>query len=162
MTYSDPKREAGLRIIETSRLLRSLVEQRLKPFGMTRAKYATLARLERQDGLFQNELAEILEVQPIAMVRLIDQLSAESLIERRPDAHDRRCNRLFITVDGRAQLARLSGFKEQLGKELFDGIADDDLRHLLRTLETLHRNIKTINVRDIAAPATKSRKVLSA
>ena len=159
MLVNDPKREAALRIVETSRLLRSLVEQRLKPFGMTRAQYATLAKLERQDGLVQTELADMLEIQPIAMVRLIDQLSAEGLIERRPDEHDRRCNRLFLTAGGHARLASLAGFKEALGRELFHGIAGGDLTQLLRTLDALHRNIKIISTaaQDAAAKSKKAR-----
>jgi hypothetical protein len=80
MPQTDPRREAALRIVETSRLLRSLVEQRLRPFGMTRAQLSTLARLERQEGLVQNELAELLEA---------------------GDAFDQFCFNLFVMlVDG--------------------------------------------------------------
>jgi len=157
MQQKDPRREAALRIVETSRLLRLLVEQRLRPYGMTRAQYATLGKLECQDGQVQNELAEALEVQPIAMVRLVDQLSAEGLVERRPDPQDRRCNRLFITDGGRARIAEMSRFKEELGAEVFDGIGEDELRHTLRTLDRLRANIKSIQTAETAA--TKSRKV---
>ena len=152
----DPRSESAMRIIETSRLLRSLVEQRLRPFGMTRAQFSTLARLDRQDGQVQMELAESLEVQPIAMVRLADQLSAEGLIERRADPADRRCNRLFITGAGRARLATLGNFKEQLGVELFEGIAEADLAHMLTTLDALHRNIKSIQAAE--ETGARSRK----
>lgn len=145
MIQNDPKREASLRIIETSRLLRCVVEQRLKPFGMTRAQYVTLLKLEARSDLTQNELADILEIQPIAMVRVIDQLSVDGLVERRQDLLDRRCNRLSITEKGRSRLVELSGFRERLGTELFTGIGEDDLRHLLRTLEKLHHNIKSSN-----------------
>jgi MarR family transcriptional regulator, transcriptional regulator for hemolysin len=151
MPQTDPRREAALRIVETSRLLRSLVELRLRPFGMTRAQYSTLARLERQEGLVQNELAEILEIQPIGMVRLIDQLSAEVLIERRPDPSDRRCNRLFITEAGRERLSSLASFKEELGAEVFAGIENADLHQMLSTLTRLHQNIKDIQAADLAA-----------
>ena len=101
MQKNDPRREAAFRIVETSRLLRAVVEQRLKPYGMTRAQLSTLSRLDRQDGLAQHVVAEALEVQPIAMVRLVDQLSAEGLVERRSDPADRRVNLLFITAAGR-------------------------------------------------------------
>lgn len=158
MLTNDPKREAGLRIIETSRLLRSLVEQRLKPFGMTRAQYVTLIRLDLQPDLVQTELAEILEIQPIAIVRLLDQLSRDGLVERKQDANDRRCNRLSITDAGRARLAEVSGFKERLGKELFEGISDDDLRHLLNTLQVLHQNIKRSNADEQGAATSKFSK----
>ena len=137
MEQIDPRREAATRIIETSRLLRSLVEQRLKPYGMTRAQFATLARLERQDGLAQHELAESLEVQPIAMVRLVDQLSADELVERRADPADRRCNRLFLTSRGRDRLRELAGFKSQLGSELFDGISEDAIRQVEGTARNM-------------------------
>lgn len=161
MPLSTPKRDAALRIIETSRLLRSLVELRLKPYGMTRAQYATLAKLERQQGMVQTELAEMLEVQPIAMVRLIDQLSEEGLIERRPDEHDRRCNRLFLTAGGEDRLAALAGFKEALGNEVFAGIDDADLAGMLVTLNALHANIKSIAAAGHDA-AAKPKKVRTA
>lgn len=154
MIKNDPKREAGLRIVETSRLLRSLVEQRLKPYGMTRAQYAALIKLERQSGLTQAEMAEILEVQPIAMVRMIDQLSEDGLIERRADPHDRRVNRLFLTGAGEEKLACMASFKEELGVEVFAGISTGDLGHLLAVLDHIHANIKSIQ----AAPA-RPRKV---
>jgi MarR family transcriptional regulator, transcriptional regulator for hemolysin len=157
---NDPRREAALRIVETSRLLRSLVEQRLKPYGMTRVQYATLAKLEHHNGLVQTDLAEMLDIQPIAVVRLIDQLSAEGLIERRQDAHDRRCNRLAITDGGRAKLAELSGFKESLGQEVFEGIEEADLRQMLVTLNALHTNIKAIAAAE--HDAAKPKKVRSA
>ena len=157
MHQKDPRREAALRIVETSRLLRLLVEQRLRPYGMTRAQYATLIKLDDQDGQVQNELAEALEVQPIAMVRLVDQLSAEGLVERRSDPQDRRRNRLFITEGGRGRVAELARFKEELGAEVFDGIGEDDLRQMLGTLDRLHGNIKSIQTAETAA--SKLRKV---
>jgi MarR family transcriptional regulator for hemolysin len=157
MKQSDPKREAGLRIIETSRLLRTLVDQRLRPYGMTRVQFATLSKLEWQDGLAQYELADMLEVQPIVIVKLLDQLSADGLIERRQDPADRRCNRLFITDAGRARLGTLAGFKAELGAEVFAGIANSDLTHLLATLDQLHQNIKQIQAADSSAKPRKAQ-----
>ncbi len=155
MEQIDPRREAATRIIETSRLLRNLVEQRLKPYGMTRAQFATLSRLERQDGLAQHELAESLEIQPIAMVRLVDQLSADDLVERRADPADRRCNRLFLTGAGRERLKELADFKSGLGSELFEGIGEDAIREVLETLGQLHSNIKSIQSADAATVKLK-------
>lgn len=151
----DPKREAAMRIVETSRLLRNLVEQRLKPYGMTRAQVATLGRLEREEGLSQNEMAETLELAPIAMVRIIDQLEADGLVERRADPSDRRCNLLYITDGGRNRLASLDSFKTRIGAELFDGIGENDIRQMLSTLDRLHANIKTTQAADAAAVKLK-------
>lgn len=157
MIPKDPRREAGLRIVETARLLRLLVEHRLKPHGMTRAQFATLSKLERQEGLMQSELAEMLDVQPIAMVRIIDQLSGDQLIERRADPQDRRCNRLYLTAQGRGRLASLDGFKENLGRDVFAGIAEADISRLLETLTALHSNIKSIAAAAQEAPARTAR-----
>ena len=74
MKNSDIRRDAGLRIIETSRLLRSLVEQRLKPYGMTRAQYATLARLDRQCAARAPLFAP--ERERAALVALVDECLA--------------------------------------------------------------------------------------
>lgn len=155
MTRTDPRREAALRLIETSRLLRGVVEQRLRPYGMTRAQYATLARLDRQDGLAQHELAEALEVQPIGMVRLVDQLSAEGLVERRNDPADRRVNRLYITEAGRERTRAMEGFKQVMGEELFDGFAEPEILRLLESFDRLHTNLKTMQAADAAATKLK-------
>jgi MarR family transcriptional regulator for hemolysin len=155
MQKNDPRREAALRIVETSRLLRAAVEQRLKPYGMTRAQLATLSRLDCQDGLAQHVVADALEVQPIAMVRLVDQLSAQGLVERRNDAADRRINLLFITEAGRKRIADLEGFKTELGAELFDGIGGEDIAQMLRTLDRLHANLRNIQAAEAVAPKLK-------
>jgi len=59
---------------------------------MTRAQWAVLARLEYNEGLKQSELAEMLDLQPITLTRLVDRLCASGLIERRADPDDRRVN----------------------------------------------------------------------
>lgn len=156
MTVSDPRREAALNLVETSRLLRAVVEQRLKPHGMTRAQFATLSRLERQDGLSQNGLADALEVQPIAMVRLVDQLSADGLVERRNDPTDRRVNRLYITGAGRQRVRALDSFKEEMGAELFAGFTEAGILNLLDAVAALHTNLKTMQAADAAV--TRHRK----
>ena len=155
MTRNDPRREAALRLVETSRLLRAVVEHRLRPHGMTRAQLATLSRLDRQDGLSQNEVAEALEVQPIAMVRLVDQLSAEGLVERRNDPADRRVNRLHITAAGRKRVRELDGFKEAMGEELFAGFAEAEILRLLEAFDGLHANLKTMQAADAATTKLK-------
>ncbi|MFO1033993.1 MAG: MarR family transcriptional regulator [Hyphomicrobiales bacterium] len=156
MSKTDIRREAALRIAETSRLLRSLVEHRLRPFGMSRVQMACLSKLDRQDGLVQAELADMLEIQPIAMVRLADQLAEDGLVERKPDPQDRRCNRLHITPQGRAALAGLEDFKTGLGEEVFRGISQSALESMLATLGTLHNNVKASLSEEAAH---KSRKV---
>src|SRR5947208_15092980 len=70
--------------------MRTRADQRARTRGMTRAQWVILAHLERQPGLSQNELAAIVEVEPITIGRLVDRLEARGLVERRSDPKDRR------------------------------------------------------------------------
>ncbi len=155
LTFPAMKPELLVELYDVARLMRTRFDRWARTYGMTRAQFATLSRLERQDGLAQHELAESLEIQPIAMVRLVDQLSADDLVERRADPADRRCNRLFLTGAGRERLKELADFKSGLGSELFEGIGEDAIREVLETLGQLHSNIKSIQSADAATVKLK-------
>src|SRR6516164_11596657 len=107
-------RELAFAINDVARLLRTYADHEARRFGMTRAKWAVLARLDRFEGLKQAELAEMLDLQPISLTRLLDGLADNGLIERRPDPNDRRGNRLYLTPAARPLLERLEG----LGKAM--------------------------------------------
>src|ERR1700756_2743542 len=94
-------RELAFWINDVARLLRTYADQAAAKFGMTRAKWAVLVRLDRFEGLKQGELAEMLDLQPISLTRLLDGLAENGLIERRPDPEDRRAKRLYITPAAR-------------------------------------------------------------
>src|SRR5208282_6219344 len=83
-------------LYDVARLLRTRFDQRARTYGMTRAQWVILARLSRQPGLSQNEMAAICEVEPITVGRLIDRLEMRGLVERRPDPADRRIRRLHL------------------------------------------------------------------
>src|ERR1700724_1392476 len=102
-----PNREFAFMLNDVARLLRTYADQRAAAFGITRAQWAVMARLDRQEGLKQSELAEMLDLQPISLTRLLDRLGDSGLIERRPDPHDRRANRLFLTPGARTMPGRL-------------------------------------------------------
>ena len=97
MRPRNPRREFAFLINDVGRLLRTYADQSARRFGMTRAQWAVLVRLERHEGLKQAELAEMLDLQPITLTRLIDRLCDNGLIERRADANDRRAKRLSLT-----------------------------------------------------------------
>ena len=81
---------------DVARLHRVAADKRARRHDMTRAQWIILARLERQPGLSQKELAELLEVEPITVARLIDRLEKSGMVERRPDSRDRRIWRLHL------------------------------------------------------------------
>src|SRR4051812_35182795 len=105
-----PYREIGFLINDVGRLLRTYVDQEARRYGMTRAQWVLLCRVEEREGLKQAELAGLLDLQPISLTRLVDKLCESRLIERRADIADRRAKRLFLTAKGRELLQRLHEF----------------------------------------------------
>ena len=99
-------REMAFTIMDVARLMKTLADQRARQYGMTRARWAVLFRLDRCEGLKQSELAELLDLQPITLTRLLDRLAENGLIERRADPNDRRANRLFLTPAARPMIER--------------------------------------------------------
>src|SRR3979490_1545499 len=102
----DLKRQLVAQLVESSRLLRNYIDNRAKGRGTTRAQWIVLFRLRQQEGLSQVDLADVLELQPISLVRLLDRLVEHGLLERRHDPRDRRANRLVLTPGGRGLVAR--------------------------------------------------------
>jgi MarR family transcriptional regulator for hemolysin len=109
---------------------------------MTRAKWAVLARLDRFEGLKQTELAEMLDLQPITLTRLLDGLADNGLIERRPDPDDRRAKRLYLTPAARPLLERLTELGEDLMATALDGLAPAEVEAVLGHLTTVKENLR--------------------
>src|SRR3981189_2752843 len=86
---------------ELQRLVRAYADRQAARYGITRAQWAVLAKVERNEGLKQSELAEQMEMQPITLTRLIDKLCDNDWIERRGDDTDRRVNRLYLQKEAR-------------------------------------------------------------
>jgi MarR family transcriptional regulator for hemolysin len=136
------KREVAFLINDVARLLRTHADQKAARFGMTRAKWAVLARLDRYEGLKQNELAEMLDLQPISLTRLLDGLSENGLIERRACPDDRRAKRLFLTPAARPLLDRLSDLGEELMSTALAGLDQSETTALLGSLTTVKENLR--------------------
>src|ERR1700732_4228374 len=107
---NEVRRDLLFLLHDVARLLRVDADKRARQHGMTRAQWGILIWLERQPGLSQKELAEILEVEPITVARLIDRLEGRGMVERRPDPRDRRIWRLHLSLP--AHMA-LSGINRQ-------------------------------------------------
>jgi MarR family transcriptional regulator, transcriptional regulator for hemolysin len=135
-------RDLAFNINDVARLLRTYADQKAAAFGLTRAKWAVLARLERFEGLRQNELADMLDLQPISLTRLLDGLADNGLIERRPDPDDRRAKRLYLTPAARPLLARLGDLAEELMGAALAGLDRPATEALLASLLTVKENLR--------------------
>jgi len=136
------RRDLAFTINDVARLLRTYADQKAAQYGMSRAKWAVLARLDRFEGLKQTELADMLDLQPISLTRLLDSLCANGLIERRADPDDRRAKRLFLTPAARPLLDRLGDLAEELMGTALAGLDQRDSRALLAQLSTIKNNLR--------------------
>jgi len=156
MPTRSPKREMAFLVNDVARLLRTYVDQQAAALGMTRAQWAVVVRLERAEGLKQAELAEMLDLQPITLTRLVDRLCDSGLIERRPDPKDRRAKLLYLTPAARPLLEQLHGIGEVLMSNVLDGIDDATIAAMLGQLAHMKDNLRqAIHNR----PAEDQRKV---
>jgi MarR family transcriptional regulator for hemolysin len=136
------KREFAFTLIDAARLLRTYADYKAAQFGITRAQWAVLARLDRSEGLKQSELAEILDLQPITLTRLLDRLCDNGLIERRADPSDRRAKRLYLTPAARPLLDRLNELGEELMTTALAGLAWPEVEHINARLSTVKENLR--------------------
>jgi MarR family transcriptional regulator, transcriptional regulator for hemolysin len=138
----DLKRQLIAQLVETSRLLRNYIDHRAKGRGTTRAQWIVLFRLRLQEGLSQVDLADVLELQPISLVRLLDRLVEHGLLERRHDPKDRRANRLFLTASGRQLVDDLDGLRDAIASDVLREIPADAIETSLKALRDIKERIK--------------------
>ena len=138
------KKQLIMQLVESSRLLRNYIDHRAKVRGTTRAQWIVLFRLREQEGLSQVDLADVLELQPISLVRLLDRLVEHGLVERRSDPRDRRANRLFLTVLGRQLADDLDSLRDAIAIDVLQGVPTASLEASLKTLRDVKDRIKTL------------------
>jgi MarR family transcriptional regulator for hemolysin len=140
----DLKKQLVTQLVESSRLLRNYIDHRAKGRGTTRAQWIVLFRLRDQEGLSQVDLADMLELQPISLVRLLDRLVEHGLVERRSDPRDRRANRLFLTASGRQLADDLDSLRDSIAIDVMQQIPASAIETSLKTLRDIKDRIKTL------------------
>jgi MarR family transcriptional regulator, transcriptional regulator for hemolysin len=135
-------REILFLISDVGRLLRTYADQKARQFGMTRAQWAVLLKLERYEGLNQSDLAEYLDIQPITLTRLVDRLCDSGLIERRADPDDRRAKLLYLTPAARPLLERISTQVGVLAEEVLAGLDADAIDAVRSQLGIARENLR--------------------
>jgi MarR family transcriptional regulator for hemolysin len=142
------QREIAFTITEVARMLRTYADQRARQFGISRAQWGVLVRLDRSEGLKQSELAEILDLQPISLTRLLDRLAENGLIERRADPNDRRANRLFLAPAARPLLEQLAELGNDMMATVLDGLDAKTVGRMLRDLGLVKDNLRAAIARN--------------
>jgi len=152
MTPQPIKREIAFTIMDVARLLKTYADQRARQFGISRAQWAVLLRIDRTEGLKQSELAEILDLQPISLTRLLDRLADNGLIERRSDPNDRRANRLYLKPAAKPLLDRLSELGADMMETVLEGLPPRSIDRMLEELGMLKDNLRRAINRDSPQP----------
>lgn len=131
----------GTMLAQVSRLFRRRFDERARSIGVTRPQWQVLSLLRQYAGSNQGSLADLLEVEPISLGRMIDRLQDAGLVERRADPTDRRAWRLFLTTKGDALVEQLLPCARETFDLALDGISDADQAMLMTLLARLRANL---------------------
>ena len=148
MPQASANREIAFKIMDVARMMKTYADQRARQFGISRAQWSVLVRLDRSEGLKQSELADLLDLQPISLTRLLDRLADNGLIERRPDPNDRRANRLYLTPAARPMLEQLSKLGEDVMEIVLEGVDAEMRDFMLRDLDIMKDNLRSAIARN--------------
>ncbi|MBB3309525.1 DNA-binding MarR family transcriptional regulator [Rhizobium sp. BK196] len=131
----------GFLLHDVARLLRKRFEQRAKDLGLTRSQWQTLAYLANNEGIHQSGLAEILEIEPITLVRILDKLAERGLIERRQHPTDRRIWLLYMREAAHPILAEMRKIGDVTRGEALESIAPEQREQLFHILSVMKTNL---------------------
>ncbi len=126
---------------QVARLMRRAFDERARTIGATRPQWQVLSLLRSHEGINQGGLAEMLEVEPITLGRMIDRLQEADLVERRADPADRRAWRLYLTNKARELLDRLRPLAEEMIESALEGIPIEDRDRMMGSLERMRQNL---------------------
>jgi DNA-binding MarR family transcriptional regulator len=137
-------RHLGFLVADIARLMRRAFRQRQRRTTLTLAQARTLVHLSRQDGVRQVVLAESLEVQPITLARVIDQLALAGLVERRTDPTDRRAYRVYLKRAAQPHLDAIEAVAQSIREDALRGFDSRSSAQVLDALALIHANLSTI------------------
>jgi len=133
----------GATLHDVARLIRRRFERRARQSGLpiTRQQARALLNIARNEGLSQAAVATMLDIEPIALVRMLDRLHEEGLVERRPHATDRRVRTLWLTPLGWAIVDRVLAINAEIREEYCAGLSPAARDLLMRTLLHMKDNL---------------------
>jgi len=152
MSNSQPEESIGFLISDVSRLLRRNFDKRAQKIGLSRAQWQVLAWLKRNEGISQTQLADLLEMSPMTLVRLIDRLEMNGLVERRAHPTDRRVYQLFLAGHAHPSLDRLWSMGAETRAEALEGITPEVEAAMLKALAKIRKNLIAADARVPAEP----------
>lgn len=141
----------GFLVTDVTRLMRKLFDRRAQRFDLTRAQWRALKRVHHGEGITQNELAEFLEMEPIAVGRVIDRLQKAGFIERRADPADRRVWRLHLRDRAHAVVDDMDELSGELFRQAQRGISSAEMKSMMSVLARMKDNLNALDDADASA-----------
>ena len=151
---SDDEGYIGYLLSDVSRLMRTVFDRRVREIGLTRSQWLVLTRLHRRPGASQSELAEMLEVDRASAGRMLDRMEKNGWVVRRPDANDRRINRLHLTRDAGKVHAQMWTIAEATVDDALTGLNDIERAQLQRLLSRVKGQLHELAVGTSIAQST--------
>ena len=136
-----PERNFGFLLHDVARLMRKRFEQKARGLGLTRSQCSVLAHLARHEGIQQGGLAEILEIEPITLTRILDRLEQAELVERRAHPTDRRIRLLHLTPKAHPLLGEIFSIGAATREEALEGVAEAQRDQLFAILSAMKANL---------------------
>ncbi len=135
----DTSQQLAVELFQIARRWRTLLDERLKPAGLTKASWVVLFWLSRSpEGVTQTELAEKVGIETSTLTRQLDGMEAQGLVERRSLPGDRRAKRVTITERARPLVDQMAGITADVRTELFDGVPHDEIESAVSFLRKLN------------------------
>lgn len=148
-------RTFGFLVREVGRLMKRHFERRARQAGLslTRLQATVVLLIARREGVSQAEVATRLDIEPIALVRMLDRLCEEGLVERRPHPTDRRVRALWLTATARPLLARILAINAAIREEAFAGLPAETRLLLVQVLGHIKDNLAAEEAADAGGAA---------
>jgi MarR family transcriptional regulator for hemolysin len=153
----DRLRNFGFLLKDVSRRYVLRFEQRARVISLTLPQCRALVQLERNEGISQARLAELADVEPMTMVRILDRMEADGLLERRSDPADRRARCLYLTRRAKPLLDEIWHMSELTRAETFAGIGREEREAFIGLLESMHANMCALDEQPVDVPRANVR-----
>jgi MarR family transcriptional regulator, transcriptional regulator for hemolysin len=155
LVMQNSEQSIGFLISDTARLMRRRFDQRARHLGLTRAQWQVLAHLQRNEGINQIGLADLLDIEAITLCRTIDRMEEGGWVERRADPNDRRARLLFLTERARPFIADMRVIAEEIYAEALSGLPADTRQTLTEILTAMRTNL---SARPALADSPKAKR----
>jgi DNA-binding MarR family transcriptional regulator len=140
----DRYRTLGFLLKDVSRLYTRRFEERAQGLSLTLPQCKVLIYLEKNEGVSQKRLAELTEIDPMTLVRILDRMEADGWVQRRSDPEDRRARSLCLTEKTRQLVEEIWAVVAEVRAEALGGFSHEERASLMDLLDRCHRNLSSL------------------